>query len=80
MHAGKTGNKRFQDMSFDLATRHAGATFMRNVLGIRTEDIEMQLRHKGRNLLDLYTHPTERLGVERILEAWPEDLEGWLQP
>jgi integrase len=79
MHAGKTGNNRFQNMSFYLATRHAGATFMRNVLGIRIEDIEMQLRHKGRNLLDLYTHPTERLGVERILEAWPEDLDACSQ-
>lgn len=73
LHATSTGDGRFARLPFVMATRYAGATFMRNVLDIETNDIEMQL---GWTVGDLATDtaPDRRLAIGRILEAWPTDL------
>lgn len=71
--AGQMERADLKDMDFYLVTRHAGATFLRNELGISREDIEAQLRHKGPQLIDLYTHPNAAPAIRRILAAWPEE-------
>jgi integrase len=73
-YAEKVGKPELRDADFYLVTRHAGATFMRNVLRISPDDVEAQLRHRGANLINLYTHPDSALAVQRILAAWPQDL------
>ena len=58
-----------------LATRHAGATYMRNELGLSKEDIALQLGQVGTDLVDLYSHPDDSAGLRRIQEAWSEKAE-----
>lgn len=72
LYKKKTGSSRFDRVSLYLTIRHGGAAHMRNVVGIRPDDVEMQLRHSGPSLLDLYTHPKSRPSIDRILDAWAD--------
>jgi integrase len=77
-HTGKTRDERFRTIDWYLATRHAGSTFMKNVLGLGDDDVSVQLRHKEATLVSLYTHPNQAPSLRRILQAWPEDLRKYL--
>jgi integrase len=79
LYAGKTGDRSVHEATIYLITRHAGASFMRNELGIRPDDIEMQLRHESSNLVDTYSHPSERQAIDRILSVWPNDLRAYFE-
>jgi integrase len=78
-YAGAAQQPDVTKLEFYLATRHAGATWLRNVAGVSGEDMRYGLTHntdpdarKGRRaeeqarLVDLYTHPDAALARQRI--------------
>lgn len=80
-YAGAAQQPDVTKLEFYLATRHAGATWLRNKVGVSGEDMRYGLTHntdaeprKGRRaeeqarLVDLYTHPEAALARQRISE------------
>jgi hypothetical protein len=79
-YAGQVGQPDVAGLDFYFATKHAGASWLRNVVGISRDDLAVQLGHKsdrstknlGRReqaLVDLYSHPDDLATVRRILNA-----------
>lgn len=79
LYSGKMNDPAAIALTIYVVTRHAGSTFMRNDLGVLQDDIGVQLRHESDSLIDNYSHPSERLAIERILALWPDDLEAYLE-
>jgi integrase len=78
-YAGAAQQPSVTKLQFYLATRHAGATWLRNVAGVSVEDMRYGLTHNtdpdprpGRRaeeqarLVDLYTHPEAARARQRI--------------
>lgn len=79
-YAGKTGQQSILTLSFYLATRHAGATWLRNEVGVGAEDLRYQLGHRTLRtgdrrlderlrLVNLYSHPDVVEALDRIRRA-----------
>lgn len=79
-YAGTSGNPAIAEVEFYLATRHAGATWLRNVVAVKEEDLRYQLGHTTQRtgdrrldeqlrLVNLYSHPQAKLALDRIQKA-----------
>jgi integrase len=79
-YAGKTNQPLIATLHFYLATRHAGATWLRNVVSVDPADLPYQLGHKTQRtgdralderlrLVNLYSHPEVVQALDRIKHA-----------
>jgi integrase len=64
------------ELDFYEATKHAGATWLRNVVGIPTQDLKDQLGHTNDALVDLYSHPEAKAAALRIHQQFQRYVDG----
>ncbi len=64
-----TGRPEFAKLVFYEATKHCGATWMRNVLRLDKESLRIQLGHKNYDFVDLYSHPDDLIAAQGVAEG-----------
>lgn len=66
--AGKHGPE-YLGLDFYEATKHCGATWMRNELGLDREQLRIMLGHTNYDFVDLYSHPDDVVMAQNVLAA-----------
>ena len=67
-HAGRHGS-HYAGLDFYEATKHCGATWMRNELCLDREQLRIMLGHTNYDYVDLYSHPDDVVMAQNVLAA-----------